>query len=89
MLSTGNDEDYQKYLETGIASGQGGVELKFPAQNKFTDVAEYLRDHHGRKLSEIKEKSNLFYIAMDIVFLTLAVKILSIASVYFLKKYVT
>jgi hypothetical protein len=89
MLSSGSDEDYQRYLEMGIDSGQGKDKLLFPAQNKFTDVAEYLRDHHGRKLSEIKEKPNLFYIAMDIVFLTLAVKILSIASVYFLKLYVT
>ncbi len=87
MLSSGSDEEYQRYLESGLESGVGPVELKFPVQNKFADVAEYLRDHHGRKLSEIKDKPNLFYIAMDIVFLTLAVKILSIASVYFLNTY--
>lgn len=87
MLSSGSDEEYQRYLESGLESGAGSVELKFPAQNNFADVAEYLRDHHGRKLMEIKDKPNLFYIAMDVVFLTLAVKILSIASVYFLNTY--
>lgn len=81
LLSAGTDEEYQRYLERN-PEPKGGPALAFPADKGFGNVAEYLMDHHGRRLAEIKDKSPRFFMAMDIVYLTLAVKLVSLLLNY-------
>lgn len=85
LLSRGQDSEYQNFLETGITEIHKEEALKFPDNTTFQQIAKYLQDHHGRKLAEIKDRCNLFYLAMDIVYLTLAVKILSMVINYYMK----
>lgn len=79
--------EYRRHLETGLPPTTTGPELAFPESNQFADIAAYLKDHHARRLMAIDDKPHLYYMAMDIVWLTLVVKILSIATAYFLKAY--
>lgn len=78
LLSQGDDGTYQHYLEKGLKPKASGQSILFPEQATFPLVADYLVDHHSRKLADIVDKPPLFYMAMDIVYLTLAVKLLSL-----------
>lgn len=87
LLSQGDDPTYQRYLEHGLKPIFNGVQMNYPEPATFNQVADYLIDHHGRKLAEITDKSPLFYMAMDIVYLTLAVKLLSLVANFVLITY--
>lgn len=89
LLSQGDDPSYQRYLERGLQPLTGGQPKAFPEQTAFHLVADYLIDHHSRKLAEITDKSRLFYMAMDIVYLTLAVKLLSLGANFIWVRYIS
>ena len=79
LLSPGGlVEEYSRRLEDPVDDMPDGTKLEYPPSGSAHDVLDYLLHHHRNRLHGVKRwyKSAYFWLAMVLVGLTMAVRLL-------------
>ena len=72
--------DYSRRLELSVSGKPDSEKPRFPESGRLNDVLDYLLDHHRVRLRDLKSwyATAYFWLAMVLVLLTMAVRVLPI-----------